>query len=326
MQKLNNGITQLSQEFPNNGFLQKLYGPNNLHLEKIENHLNVSFHTLGNQIIIRGTEKAVINAKNTLTSLYDFIETGQSIDVNDIEDIARLTENNKGRNFLNNDLVIKTKKKYIRPKTIRQAAFFDALNHKQIIVALGPAGTGKTYLAVAKAVEAKLSGEVEKIILSRPAVEAGESLGYLPGDMRDKIDPYLRPLYDSLYDMMPSSQVASLLASGEIEIAPLAFMRGRTLSNAFIILDEAQNTTPIQMKMFLTRMGKNSKTVLTADLSQVDLPRGISSGIKDALEVLRPIEEVGEITMSHKDVIRHSIVAKIISNYSKRDKQINRNE
>ena len=317
---MNNGIIQLSYEFANNGFLQKLYGPNNLHLEKIENHLGVNLHTFGNQITIEGPEKSAKGAKNTLISLYNFIESGQLIDINDIEDVARLSANNNGINFLNNDLIIKTKKKYVRPRTIGQAAFLQALNDKELVIALGPAGTGKTYLAVAKAVEAKLSGKVDKIILSRPAVEAGESLGYLPGDMRDKIDPYLRPLYDALYDMIPGNQVVNLLASGEIEIAPLAFMRGRTLSNAFIILDEAQNTTPVQMKMFLTRMGKNSKTVLTADLSQVDLPRGIKCGIKDALEVLEPIEAIGMVNLSHKDVVRHGLVAEIIAKYDDREK------
>ena len=192
-----------------------------------------------------------------------------------------------------------------------------------MVFGLGPACTGKTYLAVALAVSMMLDGTIDKIILSRPAVEAGENLGFLPGDLKDKVDPYLRPLYDALYEMLPSEQVDKKLAAGEIEIAPLAFMRGRTLSNAFVILDEAQNTTPMQMKMFLTRLGENSRMVVNGDLSQVDLPRGTISGLKDALATLKNIKGIGSVTFSAEDVVRHGLVAKIVCAYEKRNREEN---
>ena len=193
------------------------------------------------------------------------------------------------------------------------------MNDYELVFALGPAGTGKTYIAVAKAVSLKLAGVVDRIVLSRPAVEAGERLGFLPGDMREKVDPYLRPLYDALYEMMPGDQVTKLLLAGEIEVAPLAFMRGRTLANAFIILDEAQNTTTMQMKMALTRMGENSRMVVTGDLSQIDLPRGTTSGLEDALETLDAVKGVGRISFTHRDVVRHDLVARIVEAYDRRD-------
>lgn len=190
--------------------------------------------------------------------------------------------------------------------------------NNELVFGLGPAGTGKTYLAVALAVTMMLEGSIDKIILSRPAVEAGENLGFLPGDLKDKVDPYLRPLYDALYEMLPSEQVDKKLAAGEIEIAPLAFMRGRTLSNAFVILDEAQNTTPMQMKMFLTRLGENSRMVVNGDLSQVDLPRGVVSGLRDALDTLRGVGGISSVTFSAADVVRHGLVAKIVRAYEQK--------
>lgn len=190
----------------------------------------------------------------------------------------------------------------------------------ELVFGLGPAGTGKTYLAVALAVSMMLEGKIDKIILSRPAVEAGENLGFLPGDLKDKVDPYLRPLYDALYEMLPAEQVDKKLAIGEIEIAPLAFMRGRTLSNAFVILDEAQNTTPMQMKMFLTRLGENSRMVVNGDLSQVDLPRGVISGLKDALDTLENVSSISSVTFSANDVVRHGLVAKIVKAYEEKGK------
>lgn len=191
----------------------------------------------------------------------------------------------------------------------------------ELVFGLGPAGTGKTYLAVALAVSMMLEGRIDKIILSRPAVEAGENLGFLPGDLKDKVDPYLRPLYDALYEMLPAEQVDKKLAIGEIEIAPLAFMRGRTLSNAFVILDEAQNTTPMQMKMFLTRLGENSRMVVNGDLSQVDLPRGVISGLKDALDTLNHVSNISSVTFSASDVVRHGLVAKIVKAYEEKAKK-----
>ncbi|MDX1581394.1 MAG: PhoH family protein, partial [Alphaproteobacteria bacterium] len=202
-----------------------------------------------------------------------------------------------------------------------QADYIDAIERNELVFATGPAGTGKTYLAVAVAVAHFLQGKVDRLILSRPAVEAGESIGFLPGDMREKIDPYLRPLYDALHDMLPGEQVVKYLANGDIEVAPLGFMRGRTLSNAFIILDEAQNTTPMQMKMFLTRLGENSRMVVAGDPSQVDLPLGSRSGLRDALDVLGPIKGIGTVQFTDVDVVRHHLVTKVVQAYNRRDSQ-----
>ena len=213
---------------------------------------------------------------------------------------------------------IQTRKKRIMPRSPIQAEYIKAIAQQDLVFGLGPAGTGKTYLAVCSAVAMLSTGQVDKIILSRPAVEAGERLGFLPGDMRDKVDPYLRPLYDALYDTMPAEQVTRRFDSGEIEIAPLAFMRGRTLSDAFVILDEAQNTTPMQMKMFLTRLGENSRMVVTGDLSQVDLPQGCKSGLSDAYEVLKDIKNAYFIRFSDADVVRHDLVAQIVRAYDAR--------
>jgi phosphate starvation-inducible PhoH-like protein len=214
---------------------------------------------------------------------------------------------------------IRTRKRHVMPRSPGQRAYFQALDRHELVFALGPAGTGKTYIAVAKAVALKLAGEVDRIVLSRPAVEAGERLGFLPGDMREKVDPYLRPLYDALFDMLPGDLVTRLLTSGEIEVAPLAFMRGRTLANAFIILDEAQNTTPVQMKMFLTRLGEHSRMVVTGDLSQIDLPRGTRSGLQDAIDILEGVNGVSRIAFGAEDVVRHDLVARIVAAYDKRD-------
>ncbi|WP_408869943.1 PhoH family protein [Formicincola oecophyllae] len=213
---------------------------------------------------------------------------------------------------------IRTRKGVIGPRSHGQAAYMDALAHKELVFGIGPAGTGKTYLAVAQAAAMLLSGEVERIILSRPAVEAGEKLGFLPGDLKEKIDPYLRPLYDALGDMMPPGQIERRLASGEIEVAPLAFMRGRTLSHAFVILDEAQNTTPAQMKMFLTRMGHGTRMAVTGDVSQVDLPRGLTSGLKDALATLEGVPGVAIAWLNAGDVVRHPMVGRIVDAYDSR--------
>jgi phosphate starvation-inducible PhoH-like protein len=202
-----------------------------------------------------------------------------------------------------------------------QAQYIKALRAHDLVFGLGPAGTGKTYLAVAMAVDMLMSGAVERIVLSRPAVEAGERLGFLPGDLREKVDPYLRPLYDALYDMLPGEQVVRRMESGEIEIAPLAFMRGRTLANAYVILDEAQNTTPVQMKMFLTRLGENARMAVTGDLSQVDLPRGTRSGLRDALDTVAGLEGIAMVEFTEADVVRHGLVARIVAAYDRRDKR-----
>ncbi len=218
---------------------------------------------------------------------------------------------------LASNLTLKTKKRHVNPRTPNQGKFIEAMNKYDMVFGLGPAGTGKTFLAVAKAVSAMLEGKVDKIILTRPAVEAGESLGFLPGTLKDKIDPYLRPLYDALYDMLPGEIVEKKIETGEIEVAPLAYMRGRTLSHAVVILDEAQNTTPMQMKMFLTRLGEGSRMIINGDLSQTDLPRGVASGLVDAVHILKNIDDIGFVEFTDKDVVRNSLVSKIVSAYNK---------
>ncbi len=215
------------------------------------------------------------------------------------------------------DLTLKTKLRHINPRTANQSAFIEAMNTHDMTFGLGPAGTGKTFLAVAKAVADMEANKVDKIILTRPAVEAGENLGFLPGDLKEKIDPYLRPLYDALYDMLPRDIVDKKIENGEIEIAPLAYMRGRTLSHAVVILDEAQNTTPMQMKMFLTRLGEGSKMVINGDLTQTDLPRGMESGLKDAERILKNVPEIAFVAFDEHDVVRHGLVSKIVNAYAK---------
>jgi phosphate starvation-inducible PhoH-like protein len=215
---------------------------------------------------------------------------------------------------------INLRKRPVRARTAAQDSYIRALKRHELVFGIGPAGTGKTWLAVAHAAQLFERKEVDRIILSRPAVEAGERLGFLPGDMKDKVDPYLRPLYDALYDMLPGDQVAKKLLAGDIEVAPLAFMRGRTLANAFVILDEAQNTTPMQMKMFLTRLGEHSRMVITGDLTQIDLPGGSPSGLKEALAVLADIDDVARITFTDRDVVRHNLVARIVRAYDSYDK------
>ncbi len=220
------------------------------------------------------------------------------------------------------DGAIRTKKRIILPRSPTQAHYIAALLRHELVFGLGPAGTGKTYMAVAVAVQMLLEGRVDRIILSRPAVEAGERLGFLPGDMRDKVDPYLRPLYDALYDMLPPERVEKGLTSGEIEVAPLAFMRGRTLSNAYVILDEAQNTSPVQMKMLLTRLGENSRLAVTGDLSQIDLPLGVPSGLRDALDILEGVEGISFVRFSDQDVVRHPLVTKVVRAYAQREQEL----
>jgi len=251
-----------------------------------------------------------------LRQLFGRLESGHDIESGDVDGVARMAVNDATDG---KDLSIRTRRRHIVPRSPGQRAYFEALANHELVFALGPAGTGKTYLAVARAVAMKLAGDVDRIILSRPAVEAGERLGFLPGDMREKVDPYLRPLYDALFDMLPSETVTKLLASGEIEVAPLAFMRGRTLANSFIILDEAQNTTPVQMKMFLTRLGEHARMVVTGDLSQIDLPCGVHSGLADALEILDGVKGVARVNFTSRDVVRHDLVARIVEAYDARD-------
>ena len=312
-------------ELFNNQLLQQIVGPSNSNLKLIEEALNVEISTFGNHVSIKGNDEACKNAKEASNALYSKVSRGIEIGEQEVKAAVRMSggEIDEKKNIDLNNIVLKTKKRHIYPRSQTQAKYILEMMDNELVFGLGPAGTGKTYLAVALAVSMMLDGTIDKIILSRPAVEAGENLGFLPGDLKDKVDPYLRPLYDALYEMLPAEQVDKKLAAGEIEIAPLAFMRGRTLSNAFVILDEAQNTTPMQMKMFLTRLGENSRMVVNGDLSQVDLPRGTISGLKDALATLKNIKGIGSVTFSAEDVVRHGLVAKIVCAYEKRNREEN---
>ncbi len=308
-------------EIADNQVLSALVGPHDRHLTRIEQRLGVNLALRGNLIVINGPEPEASYARGALQYLHSQLLKGFSIENEEVEAAIRMASAtmslNKDSSFpeANDELSIATKRRMVFPRTARQAEYIQAMQNHDLVFGIGPAGTGKTYLAAAVGVSMLLAGKVERIILSRPAVEAGERLGFLPGDMREKVDPYLRPLYDALYDMLPPEQVVKRLASNEIEIAPLAFMRGRTLSNSFIILDEAQNTTPVQMKMFLTRLGNNSRMVVTGDLTQIDLPPGIPSGIKDALRILKGVEEIAFVEFNEKDVVRHSLVSRIVHAY-----------
>ena len=298
-----------------------LCGQHNVNLAKIEKNLNVSIDSFGNELRIKGDLDQTKLAGDVVQTFFKQISadsdpkmaaTGPLID-----DLLRQVENGQDlhKTLSKNNEFASTWRKKIFPRTKGQSQYFNSIRENEVVFGLGPAGTGKTYIAVAMAVDYLKSKKVEKLILSRPAVEAGERLGFLPGDMKEKVDPYLRPLYDALYDMMPVEKVERMLISGEIEIAPLAFMRGRTLSNAFVIIDEAQNTTSVQMKMVLTRLGHCSRMVITGDLSQVDLPPNQFSGLADATSRLRDITGVGIFRLSGEDVVRHPVVARILKAY-----------
>lgn len=307
-------------EFDDNKGLSSLVGPQDRNILHIEERLGVSIAVRGNRLAISGPVSQAMYAKSALQYLFSQFLKGRPLEIEDVDAALRLVsasvtfdwETETGEN---NEISIPTKRRVVFPRSARQADYIQMMQTHDLVFGLGPAGTGKTYLAVAYGVSLLLSGKIDRIILSRPAVEAGEKLGFLPGDMREKVDPYLRPLYDALHDMLPVEQVAKYMSNGEIEVAPLAFMRGRTLSNAFVILDEAQNTTPIQMKMFLTRLGTNSRMVITGDLTQIDLPAGVLSGLKDALRALEGVAEIGYLTFGEEDVVRHSLVSKIVHAY-----------
>ena len=316
-------MAELSFELFNNQLLKVVVGVNDENMRLVEKMLNVEILSFGNQITIKGAANDVENAKTAINILYEKASKGHLVGEQEVKAAVRIcggVESADEKQSLS-EIVLKTKKRYIYPRSATQAKYITEMMQNELVFGLGPAGTGKTYLAVALAVSMMLEGAVDKIILSRPAVEAGENLGFLPGDLKEKVDPYLRPLYDALYEMLPAEQVDKKLALGEIEIAPLAFMRGRTLSNAFVILDEAQNTTPMQMKMFLTRLGENSRMVVNGDLSQVDLPRGVISGLRDALDTLKGISNIGSVTFSANDVVRHGLVAKIVKAYEEKSKK-----
>lgn len=313
--------SSLALEFDDNRLLPALYGDFDRHLARIEQLLGITVASRGNSIIITGDPSAAEIARVALQSLYVRLADGLDVALAEIDAAVRLArsaaeEESSGVAELDSGkLVIRTPKRHISPRSAGQQRYMRTLMDSELAFGLGPAGTGKTYLAVGMAVSMLTSGRVDRIILSRPAVEAGERLGFLPGDMRDKIDPYLRPLYDALYDMLPAEQVDRRLETGEIEVAPLAFMRGRTLANAYVILDEAQNATPIQMKMFLTRLGENARMVVTGDLSQIDLPRGVTSGLRHAVRTLEGVQGVATTQLSAGDVVRHELVSRIVNAY-----------
>ena len=301
--------------------LGQLFGHYDQNLVAIENRLGVYIAARGNKLQIEGEAEAAARARDVLTGLYNRIVQGQEIDAGTVEAVIAMSNEPTLDGIIRTDVsqpppvMIRTRKKTIVPRSATQIRYMEALARDEIIFALGPAGTGKTYVAVAQAVQQLIAGSVDRLILSRPAVEAGEKLGFLPGDMREKVDPYLRPLYDALYDMLPTEQVERRMASGEIEIAPIAFMRGRTLANAFIILDEAQNTTPMQMKMFLTRFGESSRMVVCGDPRQVDLPDIGKSGLADAVKRLEGVKGISMVRFGSADVVRHPLVGAIVDAY-----------
>ena len=301
-------------EFDDNNILSSLFGINDSNIRILEKINEVKIQYRGNKVKIIGKKLSIEETRRELENLFEDAKKGIEIDEEKIKDTKSLLALDINVNA-QLDLFILTKKRKIIPRSNNQKKYFELLNVKNIVFAVGPAGTGKTFLAVAKAVAALNKGSVKKIILSRPAVEAGEKLGFLPGDMKEKVDPFLRPIYDALYDLMPFDQVEKKINNGVIEIAPIAFMRGRTLEDCFIILDEAQNTTKVQMKMFLTRLGKNSQMVVVGDITQIDLVSKNDSGLLDAEKKLRKINDIGFAYLNDKDVVRHDLVRKIINAY-----------
>ncbi|MFA5957545.1 PhoH family protein [Hyphomicrobium sp.] len=301
--------------FEDNRLLTQLLGEYDSHLALIEDRLGIDAHAHGNVVILTGPPPACDIARNVLERLYARIRKGETIGAGDIDGLIRHARAED--TVAENQAQIATRRKVVKARTPTQSEYMRAIQKKDLVFGVGPAGTGKTYIAVAFAAHCLEKGLVERIILSRPAVEAGERLGFLPGDMREKVDPYLRPLYDALYDVLPAEKVERDIETGIIEIAPLAFMRGRTLANAFVILDEAQNTTSMQMKMFLTRIGEGSKMVITGDPSQIDLPPGMKSGLVEAVDLLKEVEDISVVKFVAADIVRRDLVAKIVDAYEK---------
>ena len=316
-------------EFSNNRLLIDLCGEFDRNLAQIEHHLGIHILRRGNHVALVGPAAARGQAAAVLQQLYGRLETGRTIDAGEVDAVMRLTGDagvpsparleDQMEMFAAGRVEIRTRKKQVEPRTEAQKAYVKNLFQHELAFGIGPAGTGKTYLAVAVGVTMLIGGHVDRIVLSRPAVEAGERLGFLPGDMKEKVDPYMQPLYDALNDFLPAKQVEKLIAERRIEIAPLAFMRGRTLANAFVVLDEAQNATTMQMKMFLTRLGEGSRMVVTGDRTQVDLPKGTRSGLADAERILDGIKGVSFNYFTAKDVVRHPLVARIIEAYDRDD-------
>ena len=300
-------------QFDDNRHLTRLLGEYDAHLALIEDRLGIGAHAHGNVVILTGPEAQCALGRKVLEQIYERVAKGENVGPGDFDGLIRHTRQEASPS--DGQGQIATRRKVIKARTPVQSQYIRALEKIDLVFGIGPAGTGKTYLAVAYAAHCLERGLVERIILSRPAVEAGERLGFLPGDLKEKVDPYLRPLYDALYDVLPPEKVERDMAAGVIEIAPLAFMRGRTLTNAVIILDEAQNTTSMQMKMFLTRLGENSRMIITGDPSQVDLPNGQTSGLAEAARLLDGVEGISQVKFTAEDVIRHELVARIVAAY-----------
>ncbi|WP_088102515.1 PhoH family protein [Halalkalibacter urbisdiaboli] len=302
---------------------QALIGPHDRHLKRIEELLNVSLVTRGGAISVSGAQESIEQAEQVIHALVQLIRKGISISERDVVYSVQLAERNQLDELYelyDQKVATSVKGKPIIAKTLGQRHYVTAIRKRDMVFGIGPAGTGKTYLAVVMAVTALKEGYVKRIVLTRPAVEAGESLGFLPGDLKEKVDPYLRPLYDALHDVLGTEQTARLMERGTIEVAPLAYMRGRTLDDAFVILDEAQNTTQEQMKMFITRLGFGSKMVINGDLTQIDLPRGKKSGLKVAIDILKNVKDIGFIYLQQSDVVRHTLVQQILSAYESSEK------
>ena len=319
---------QTSIDFDEIELARQLFGEHNSNLQKIARDTDVTINARGNTVFIDGDEIAIALAGNILNQLYGILKEGFPIHPNDIDFAVRLLSGDdrvKLKDIFLDRVFITSGKSAVTPKSLAQKEYIDAIRKHDIVFGIGPAGTGKTYLAMAMAVSALTKGIVSRIILTRPAVEAGEALGFLPGDLAEKIDPYLRPLYDALHDMMRFEKVANLMQKGVIEVAPIAFMRGRTLNDSFVILDEAQNTTSEQMKMFLTRIGFNSKAVITGDITQIDLPPERASGLIETKNILQDINGIKFVFFSKRDVVRHKLVQKIIQAYEELEEARNRN-
>ena len=313
------GGKAITLQFNDNMLLPLLLGDHDRHLVRIEQAIGVRLSCRGNRVAIAGDAARVDLAQGMLQGLWRRLERGESVGRPEIEAAIKLADTEIDPRLPFSDLpAIRTRRGAVGPRSPGQTTYMEALAAHEMVFGVGPAGTGKTYLAVAQAVAMLQAGKVDRIVLSRPAVEAGERLGFLPGDMKEKVDPYLRPLYDALHDMMPADQVTRRMTSGEIEVAPLAFMRGRTLAHCYAILDEAQNTTAAQMKMFLTRMGEGTRMVITGDLTQVDLPTGVRSGLRDAMDTLEGVQGIGVVRFTSRDVVRHPMVQRIVEAYEQR--------
>lgn len=322
----------ISLSFNDNSALPYLLGEHNDNIQYLEKTLSINIISRGNTLYLQGDGGNLYIARDILETLWQRAKDNHHINRNDIDTALRFLEEGKTmkdhenkeksgeiRPYNEKSGIQTYKKNLILPRSPNQALYIDKIKQNDLVFGIGPAGTGKTYLAVAAAVSMYKAGDIERMVFCRPAVEAGEQLGFLPGDMMDKVDPYLRPIYDALHDMMPPDQVAKKIEQGDIEVAPLAFMRGRTLKNAFVILDEAQNTTSMQMKMFLTRMGEGTRMVITGDPSQVDLPHNTQSGLKEAMSILNRMDEIPFVHFEAKDVVRHKLVTKIIKAYDEHE-------